>query len=594
MREPAEWEGSAQPPGRAALPGEGAAQLRWLSPTAASLVILSRPPGADTWPQLRADPGAVLLLLRHASEPAGRPIPGELFPNRLLDDPATLEQALDHLTSFPSAPGPSEFVDWSRPEVEPVYRASVTLAGCARRLALRGGRCDPERAWVAGLLAPLGWLAVSALAPKAVSACLQDPAWKHDPAAVQLRHWGLEQSAIARRLARRWRLPGWLTGVVGHLGLPLEQAREVGGADPVLLAVTRLAVCQAGQAGITLGLLGADQPGEDEDSRLRALRAAGLTEADWCVPVEAGERGISAWEDPASQPLLLDLIAAAADNRRLRDAALHRRLEREVDDLHRALEVQARGEADRLRAAKLAALAEFAAGAGHEINNPLAVISGQAQYLLGHQQDWFPADSEGSARKALQAVLAQTRRIHGILRDLMQFARPAPPRPAWVDLPTLLGEVAAGLLDRAAQRRVRLEVVARPERLAVHVDAEQVRTALTCLVRNALEAAPAEGWARIALVEPGVDRVEVAVEDSGPGPAAGQRAALFDPFYSGRNAGRGRGLGLPVAWRLARQQGGDVYLDPPQPGQPTRFVLTLPRALPSAEATASADGRDAA
>ena len=96
----------------------------------------------------------------------------------------------------------------------------------------------------------------------------------------------------------------------------------------------------------------------------------------------------------------------AAENRRLRDAPLHRRLEQEADDLHRALEAQARAAGRRLRDGKLTALAEFAAGAGHEINNPLAVISGQAQYLLGHQADWFPGDAGGEAtpRWSLPAI----------------------------------------------------------------------------------------------------------------------------------------------------------------------------------------------
>jgi signal transduction histidine kinase len=170
----------------------------------------------------------------------------------------------------------------------------------------------------------------------------------------------------------------------------------------------------------------------------------------------------------------------------------------------------------------------------------------------------------------------------------MLFARPAPPCLGPVDLPTLLGEVAASLADLAAQRRVRVEVASRPERLAVHADAEQVRLALGSLLRNAIEAAPADGWARLVLEAPADGaRVEVAVEDSGPGPEPGRRESLFDPFYSGRAAGRGRGLGLPIAWRLARQQGGDVRLEPPSPQGPTRFVLTLPRAetaaIPSTE-----------
>ena len=119
---------------------------------------------------------------------------------------------------------------------------------------------------------------------------------------------------------------------------------------------------------------------------------------------------------------------------------------------------QARGEAERLRQAKLSALAEFAAGAGHEINNPLAVISGQAQYVLSHGEEWLASDEEGATRKALQAIIGQTKRVHAILVDLMQFARPAPSRPEWFDLPSLLGEVAASLGEQAGSRGVRLEV----------------------------------------------------------------------------------------------------------------------------------------
>jgi signal transduction histidine kinase len=72
------------------------------------------------------------------------------------------------------------------------------------------------------------------------------------------------------------------------------------------------------------------------------------------------------------------------------------------------------------------------------------------------------------------------------------------------------------------------------------------------------------------------------VEDSGPGPAEADLDHLFDPFYSGREAGRGRGLGLAIAWRLARVNGGDVRYAP-VPGGPTRFVLELPATAAGAE-----------
>jgi signal transduction histidine kinase len=110
--------------------------------------------------------------------------------------------------------------------------------------------------------------------------------------------------------------------------------------------------------------------------------------------------------------------------------------------------------------------------------------------------------------------------------------------------------------------------------LAAAGDPEQVRRALGEVVRNAVEAAPAGGGVRL-WAEPAGDRVLVCVADTGPGPAPGVVPHLFDPFFSGRSAGRGRGLGLPIAWRLLRQNGGDLRFDPTAE-HPSRFVLSLP------------------
>jgi signal transduction histidine kinase len=311
--------------------------------------------------------------------------------------------------------------------------------------------------------------------------------------------------------------------------------------------------------------------------------------------------------------LLRDLLVLAVENRRLAGGAALPGVEREADALQRALAKQLAGEADRLQAQKLGALAEFAAGAGHEINNPLALISGQAQYLLGHLNarcDGPPpageeADHQRQARnednkKALQTIIGQTRRIHQLLNDLMQFARPPRPEKRPIDMPALVREVAASLQDLAAQRQVRLVIEDRPggsptngngassnhhdsplaarhAPLVAEADPRQMGTALTCLLRNAIEAAPAEGWAAVRLERAAADRLELVVEDNGGGPLPAHREHLFDPFYSGRSAGRGRGLGLATAWRLAREHGGDVRFEP-LPGGPTRFVLSLPLA----------------
>jgi len=106
-----------------------------------------------------------------------------------------------------------------------------------------------------------------------------------------------------------------------------------------------------------------------------------------------------------------------------------------------------------------------------------------------------------------------------------------------------------------------------------------VATALLALLRNAVEATPPDGWVSVHLVDAG-DRQDVVIEDSGDGLhglSAAQQEHIFDPFYSGRQAGRGRGLGLPTAWRLLHENSGDVRWDADAIGL-TRFVLNLPRA----------------
>jgi signal transduction histidine kinase len=569
---------------------EAVLRLSWLSPSAASLAVLGRRPSAATWPAIRRDPGAVLLVVRRAEMPwPGRSssAPSPSFFSAAFEQASTFEDALRLLDQ------PDGFVDWNRSAVQPIYDACLTFARLAQRLAERSGQCDPEAAWTCGLLAPLGWLAMCAVDAEAVSACLADPALRCDPAETQRRHWGIDQAAIARRLARRWRLPAWATAAAEHLHLPCELAQTFR-ADPVLFPLTRLAIDEARRQGVDLGLCqttfstldrAALMIPLDEDKQTRGQGVRSVSEEAPLAYASDSVLSSSVWQEPREVPLLRDLLESAAENRLLREQPLHDHLEQEIDALHRALEEQVHGETQRLQTGKLAALAEFSAGAGHEINNPLAVISGQAQYLLSHEGDWFHEDAEDAPRKALEAIVAQTRRIHGILRELMQFAKPLPPCPGWVDLPAVLGEVAASLSELAAQRRVRIEAALQPDRLPVYADAGQLRTAVACLLRNAIEAAPTDGWARLVLRRPAQgEAIEVAVEDNGPGPEAAQRPHLFDPFYSGRTAGRGRGLGLPIAWRLAHLQGGDVRIDPPRRHEPTRFVLSLPRlSLPDSD-----------
>src|SRR5262249_57331503 len=135
------------------------------------------------------------------------PAPAAFVPR--IADPAALELARALLDL------PTGHADWSDSAIAPLYHSAFTIASVARHLAETRGGCHPECAWAAGLLAPLGWFAVAAVAPESAIDCLHDGASDE----AQGSHWGLDAAAIARRLARRWQLPPRLPAVPVRLPL---------------------------------------------------------------------------------------------------------------------------------------------------------------------------------------------------------------------------------------------------------------------------------------------------------------------------------------------------------------------------------------
>jgi two-component system, NtrC family, sensor kinase len=554
---------------RAFEPGEAVAHLPWLSPGVEALTRLARSHSSNLWQPFRVDPGAVLLLLRN--------LPSEAPPNlkileAALRSPDLLDLARQNLTDHAAG-----FVDWSNPGVRPAYEASIGFARLAWLLAQRIG-CDPACAWIGGLLAPLGWLAVCAVDADSVGECLHGMIPPQRLAEVQRQNWGQDAPAIARRLARRWQLPLWLHGLVGYLGMPVEHAEALG-TDERLFAIVQWAVTVGQAHDHSLGLLvGTDRERLQSNLGLSSEDEAAVLNA-WEELTE-GEPLSRDWPDPRSEPLLFDLLAVAGEARRRESRSFTERMEQEIDWLQQQLAELKSSEAERLNRSKLRALAEFAAGAGHEINNPLAVISGQAQYLVARESD-------PDRHKSLEVILRQTDKIHQLLNELMQFAKPPLPRRQVVDLAKLLSDLSLELCDLAEERACRVELVEPSQPAFALADVQMTRTVLRSLLRNALEASPREAVVQVQL-DSSEEAVQITVTDSGPGPNQQQREHMFDPFYSGRRAGRGRGLGLSTAWRLARENGGDVQYSP-LPEAPARFVLTLPAVAPLSQPANSHD-----
>lgn len=233
---------------------------------------------------------------------------------------------------------------------------------------------------------------------------------------------------------------------------------------------------------------------------------------------------------------------------------------------------------ERLQIEKLDALKELAYGAGHEINNPLANISARAQTLLEDETD-------PERRRKLSAINTQAFRAHEMIADMMLFARPPKPKLGQLDLVRMVTQLIAELAPAAADQNTELLLHATADAGATIVDGDktQLSVAVRALVVNALEALVTGGRIEVsirAIAVPANSRaaletVQIAVSDNGPGIAEETRRHIFDPFYSGREAGRGLGFGLSKCWRIAGLHGGTLEVAS-TPGAGATFTLTLP------------------
>jgi two-component system, NtrC family, sensor kinase len=415
-------------------PAAVAARLPWIAPGAqAALAWTEEPPKAS---DILNDPASLLMLVRYQ-----RPMPTIANVHESdLQASAVPEAIAEYLMA-----GVAGTLDHRHPTVRMILKACRQLSLTAESLAKSSGIVNPIAARIAACTAPLGWLALASVNADAVAGVLADPDWPSRSVALECAKFGNSVDAVTRRLSARWKLPLWLSNFVDNLRLTSAEAVRLG-ADPDLNRVVRMAIAVVDRSGHSLGLTGLPE----------------LVAIDDGVPVDMSDD--IADSSAASWPLLPRLLKAVAKARRLANSPTVHRAESTIDHLHESLRAVERRFEQSLQNAKLASLAEFAAGAGHEINNPLAVISGNAQRLRNREDD-------SERRRALDTIIAQTGKIALILREVMAFARPAKPRPqvvrVGIRMPPRPSRVCYGRLLMRTMRSSKLIAARFSEHLAI-------------------------------------------------------------------------------------------------------------------------------
>ncbi len=216
---------------------------------------------------------------------------------------------------------------------------------------------------------------------------------------------------------------------------------------------------------------------------------------------------------------------------------------------------------------RLAALGEMAAGLAHEIRNPLASISGAAEYLS--QSGLVMPEGE----RLLSIIEREAQRLSELTNSFLLYGRPEKKKTERINLEA---EISAALLllrqrKKLQQARISMDV---PKGLQIRADSDMFRQVMINILLNAFQALPERDGEIAVRVWSHEDLVCIEVRDNGLGIGKDKLGKIFNPFFTTKP--EGTGLGLSIVHRIITELGGKISVDS-SAGKGTSFVITLPR-----------------
>ena len=257
--------------------------------------------------------------------------------------------------------------------------------------------------------------------------------------------------------------------------------------------------------------------------------------------------------------MLANEAAIALENARSYEALL-----KANDELRRAHERLIRQE-------RLAAAGQFAAGMAHEIKNPLSAIKTFAEFLPEKYHD------HSFRQRFFRIVQSEIDRISTLVRELTDFAKPAPLELHPVKVSRLLGETLDLLSDQSRRQGVEVSIAFRENGSQLKADPNQLKQVFLNILLNSLEAMPAGGTLRVE-TDSDHSSVRIRIMDSGTGISEEHRKRLFDPFFTTKE--RGMGLGLAIVKSVMDRHGGQIVVRS-EHLRGTTFELAFPVVEPS-------------
>ncbi len=209
-----------------------------------------------------------------------------------------------------------------------------------------------------------------------------------------------------------------------------------------------------------------------------------------------------------------------------------------------------------LQADKLATVGELAAGAAHEIRNPLTSIRSTIQ--------WLKRDLPAEKHPMADGIIEEVDRIDGIIKGLLSLSRTSDLRLSPLDLQSILGETLTLLDPECRSHDVAIERDFASSPCTMLGDSSQLKQLFLNILLNAIQANSPGGTVHVAVLDRGSNAsaaqpsLEVAITDTGPGIPEDILPKVFDPFFTTKD--NGTGLGLSISYGIASKHGGEIEI----------------------------------
>ncbi|MCE5333886.1 MAG: PAS domain-containing protein, partial [Desulfobacteraceae bacterium] len=228
---------------------------------------------------------------------------------------------------------------------------------------------------------------------------------------------------------------------------------------------------------------------------------------------------------------------------------------------------------------KIESIGTLAGGVAHEINNPINGIMNYAQLILDRLGEDDPSG------QFAQEILHETRRIAGIVRNLLTFARHEKQAHSQAQITDVISSVLTLIQTVMRHDQIEIELAIPQELPGIKCRSQQIQQVLMNLMTNARDAlndrypgySPEKKLRLVSEVISKGDRqyIRTTVEDFGNGIPPEIRDRIFDPFFTTKPKEAGTGLGLSISYGIVKDHGGELSVES-EPGRYTRFHMDLP------------------